>query len=189
MINNFKFKVVLLDANALYGELPRDILLTMAKGLLFKVVWSEKILDEVQRKLLEDKGIDFTRTRQIMSTQFPNASVKDFEYLEQDISFPDFDDKHVVAAGLKSLADVIISNDLDFVPDNLDKYNLMSMDLDSFLAYVLDHYRNIAIETFEAMRKRRNKIQLLSRLELITRLKEIGLIKTAKMLESMNYLK
>ncbi len=73
--------------------------------------------------------------------------------------------------------------------DNLDKYDLVSMDLDNFLAYILDHYRKIALEIFKALRKRRNKIKLLSKSELIDRLKEIGLVKTAKMLESMHYLK
>ena len=45
-----------------------------------------------------------------------------------------------------------------------------------------------ALDTIDNMRKRRNKIKLLSKLELVTRLKEIGLEETANVMEFMLYL-
>ena len=180
---------VLLDANVLYGDLQRDLLLSLADEGLYKPLWSEKILDEVEKNLQRNLRIDFRKTRQNMKKAFPTASVKNFENLESDIAFPDSDDAHVVVAALKSSVDLIISEDLDFVSENLKKYNLDSMRLDQFLVFIIEAYEANAVAVIEAMRKRRNKIKLMSKLEFINRLKEIGLIDTAKTMESMQYLK
>ena len=179
---------VLLDANTLYGDLQRDILLSLAEERLYDPLWSEKILDEVESILRENLGLDFSLTRQNMQKAFPKALVKDFENLEIDITFPDSNDLHIVAAALKSSADFIISDDFDFVSENLKEYNLVGMKLDQFLVYIIEAYEVEALAIIDDMRKRRNKIKLLSKSELINRLKEIGLIDTANTMESMHYL-
>ena len=179
----------LLDANVLYGDLQRDILLSLAEEGLYTPLWSEKILDEVEKNLQENLGIDFHQTRQNMQEVFSTASVKNFENLESDITFPDSYDEHVVASAIKSSADLIISEDLDFVSENLKEYNLVSMKLDQFLVFIIESFKADALAIIDTMRKRRNKIKLLSKSEFIHRLMEIGLIETAKTLKSMQYLK
>ena len=184
---NFKFKSVLLDANTIYGELTRDILLSLAEKRLFIPLWSEKILDEVAVNLQKNLDINFKNVRLKMNQVFPESCVTNFENLELDIIFPDQDDIHVLAAAKKSSADLIISEDKDFVPKNLIRYNLVAMKADQFLKIVLNFYGNIALRIFDNLRKRRSKIELLTESEFILRLNEIGLKETAKTLELMNY--
>ncbi len=182
------YEFVLLDANTLYGDLTRDLLLSLAKGEMFTPLWSDKILDEVQRKLLQNLDIDFRQTRQIMTNVFPMALVKDYEQFESEINFPDLNDKHVVAAALKSSADLIVTNDKKFISEYLDVYGLSAMEVDQFLVYIFDVYGIEAIEIIEIMRKRRKKKKLLSRLQLINHLRSAGLKDTAKKLIALHYL-
>ena len=179
---------MVLDANALYGDLPRDLLLSLAKGEMFNPLWTNEILDEVQRNLLKNLDLDFSRTRQIMTNEFPEALIKDYEELKSAINFPDLDDKHVVAAALKTSADLIVSNDKKFVSENLKEYGLFAMEVDQFLAYIFDIYGIQAIEIIEIMRKRRKKKKLLSKRELINYLKKEGLNNTARKMISLHYL-
>ena len=183
----FEYNFVLLDANTIYGELTRDILLSLATKRLFSPLWSDRILDEVEINLRENLGIDFKNARQKMEKAFPRACVKDFEELESEITFPDENDIHILAVAKKSAANLIITEDQDFVPENLLKYNLEAMKIDLFLKRVLNFYGYIALDIIDNMRERRNKFELLSKLKFINRLKEIGLKETAKTIELLYY--
>lgn len=75
--------VALLDANVLYPARLRDLLIRLAIAGLYQARWSEQILDECFDNLLEDRP-DLTpeqlaRTRQLMTTALPDASVTDYE--------------------------------------------------------------------------------------------------------------
>jgi hypothetical protein len=71
------FKVVL-DANVLYPFSLRDTLLRLAERELYVLCWSERILDEVSRNLVEDSRTDnatAVRLHAAMRSAFPEALV------------------------------------------------------------------------------------------------------------------
>jgi hypothetical protein len=68
-----------LDANVLYPARLRDLLIRLAIAGLYQARWSDQILDECFDNLLENRP-DLTqeqlaRTRQLMTTALPDASV------------------------------------------------------------------------------------------------------------------
>ena len=72
--------IVVLDANVLYPPSLRDLLLTLAGFDAFDIRWSDQILDEVVRNVIEDHpDLDAARfvdhTIASMRRAFPDASV------------------------------------------------------------------------------------------------------------------
>ncbi len=70
------FKVVL-DANVLYPFSLRDTLLRLAERELYLLAWSERILDEVGRNLIENGRTDAAtaaRLQAAMRSAFPERS-------------------------------------------------------------------------------------------------------------------
>ena len=72
--------IVVLDANVLYPPSLRDRLLTLAASDAFDIRWSDQILDEVVRNVIEDHpDLDAARfvdhTIGSMCLAFPDASV------------------------------------------------------------------------------------------------------------------
>jgi predicted nucleic acid-binding protein len=75
------FRVVL-DANVLYPFTLRDTLLRAADAELYQAYWSDLILDEVERNLVENGVVtaeQATRLRAAMEGAFPEAHVVNFE--------------------------------------------------------------------------------------------------------------
>lgn len=67
---------VVLDANVLYPFSLRDTLLRLAERELYALAWSERILDEVSRNLIDDGRTDAAtaaRLRAAMRSAFPEA--------------------------------------------------------------------------------------------------------------------
>lgn len=116
--------VALLDANVLYPARLRDLLIRLAIGGLYQARWSEQILDECFDNLLEDRP-DLTqkqlaRTRQLMTTALPDASVADCEDRVEEFDLPDPDDRHVLAAAVTAGASLLVTDNLDdFPPDRI----------------------------------------------------------------------
>lgn len=95
--------VAMLDANVLYPARLRDLLIRLAIAGLYQARWSEQILDECFDNLLENRP-DLTqeqlaRTRQLMTTALPDASVADYEDRVDEFDLPDPDDRHVLVSG------------------------------------------------------------------------------------------
>jgi predicted nucleic acid-binding protein len=111
--------IVVLDANVLYPPSLRDLLLTLAALDAFEPRWSEEILDEVTRNVLEHHpDIDPSRftehTIGSMRRAFPEAVVAPpVELIERLDNDPK--DRHVAAAALTASAQSIITlNLVDF---------------------------------------------------------------------------
>lgn len=108
---------VLLDANVLYPFTLRDTLLRAADAGLFQLYWSDEILDEALRNLVEDEIVtaeQSARLRKAMTTAFPEALVTDYESLVAGMK-NDQKDRHVAAAAVKAGAQVIVTiNIADF---------------------------------------------------------------------------
>jgi predicted nucleic acid-binding protein len=131
------FKVVL-DANVLYPFTLRDTLLRAAAAGLFQAYWSEQILDEATRNLIEHgvmQAPQAARLRSAMAAAFPEAQVSGHEGLIVGLK-NDENDRHVVAAALKVGAQVIVTANLgDFrdLPEGIE-----AQSPDDFLSNLFD---------------------------------------------------
>lgn len=112
---------VVLDACVLYPPSLRDLLLTVAALDAFEVVWSERILAEVERNVLADNAdIDPERFRRhtlgAMRAAFPDATAEPLAEDELDATDIDPGDRHVVAAAVAAGADAIVTINVRHFP-------------------------------------------------------------------------
>lgn len=136
---------VIFDASVLYNAPIRDLLLQLASQGLFRARWSARIQEEWMRNLLKNrpdlKREQLKRTCELMNKTVLNSVVEDYEELATGITLPDPDDAHVVAAALKSQAQVIVTYNLkDFPQSMLTKYHIEVLHPDTFLRSQLDLY-------------------------------------------------
>jgi hypothetical protein len=111
--------VAVLDADVLFPMVLRDTLLRAAAAGCFRIHWSDRILDEVVRNLVEDYGMPpekATALRAVMDEAFPDATVGGWEDIEPDMpNHPK--DRHVAAAAVAiGAATIVTSNVYDFTP-------------------------------------------------------------------------
>lgn len=122
--------IAALDTSVLWPSLQRDFLLSMAVELIYRPVWSQTILDELQfheaRKLEHRDGVPSeeaaARAARLigrMRSAFADALVEGWEPLEGTYGLPDPDDEHVVAAAHLAGAGVIVTSNLKHFPRNL----------------------------------------------------------------------
>jgi predicted nucleic acid-binding protein len=129
---------VILDANVLYPATLRNLLLTLTETGLVRARWTNRILDEVFRNIrvnlpdLPAHRLD--RTRALMETAIRDCLVTGHEQLETVITLPDPDDRHVVAAAIRSHASVIVTMNLkDFPEESLAPWGIEARHPDDFL--------------------------------------------------------
>jgi predicted nucleic acid-binding protein len=115
--------VVVFDANVLYGNEVRDLLIRVARSGLLRAHWTNAILDEVTRNLRVKRDIPADRLsvlRERMNAAVPGVLVEGYEGLIDGLKLPDPDDRHVLAAAIKVGADVVVTWNLkDFPADVL----------------------------------------------------------------------
>lgn len=147
--------IAVLDANVLYPAPVRDILLHLADVKLFQPKWTDLIHDEWIRNLLinrpDIKSESLKKARTAMESAFPDARVSSYELLIDEITLPDADDRHVLAAAIKSSAKIIVTNNVkDFPTKNLRPYHMTAMTADHFVRglVMLDEMR--ALTAFHA---------------------------------------
>lgn len=132
----------LFDTNVLFGFHLNDVLLALAERGLFRPLWSDRILEELRRNLI-DYGIDVARVaRRIaaMEGTFPDASVSGYEELIDTMTC-DPKDRHVLAAAVRANAEVLVTFNLkDFPHTSLDGYDIEVVHPDKFLLDQLDLY-------------------------------------------------
>lgn len=107
---------VIYDANVLYPNLLRDLLIRVAQAGLVRARWTDEILGEVFRNLTKNRpDLDperLVRTRTLMNEAIRDVLVTGYEPLVEVLDLPDPDDRHVLAAAIKVGAQTIITNDL-----------------------------------------------------------------------------
>lgn len=135
--------VVLYDANVLYPSTLRDLLIRIAQSGMVQAKWTDQILDEVfdsltrQRPNLDSRRL--ARTRELMCRAVRDCLVVGYEPLIESLTLPDPDDRHVLAAAIKSRSQVIVTNNVrDFPADVLAPWNIETKAPDDF---VLDQDR------------------------------------------------
>lgn len=129
-----------LDANVLYGDLLRNLLLRLAAEKVCVIHWSAEVQDEWKRHLVEDAGYSeavIARTQARMEAAFPSAVVTDYETLMSQLSLPDGDDRHVLAAALKAGADILVTFNLKDFPDSAVPASLTVQHPDVVLRHLL----------------------------------------------------
>lgn len=130
--------VVVYDANVLYGNTLRDMLIRVARSRLVQAKWSDRILEEALENLaarrpdIERAKLD--RLRTLMNAAVPDSLVTGYEPLIEGLKLPDPDDRHVLAAAIKCHADMIVTWNLaDFPADSLVPWQLEAKSPDEFL--------------------------------------------------------
>jgi len=130
--------VVVYDANVLYPNLLRDVLIRIAQRGLVRARWTERILDEVFINLLANRpDVDperLSRTRQLMNASIRDVLIEGYEPLVEAIALPDPNDRHVVAAAIRAQAQMIVTTNLrDFPVRELEKWDIEAKHPDDFL--------------------------------------------------------
>jgi predicted nucleic acid-binding protein len=150
MIHSVRFTCVL-DTNVIYPLWIRDLLLWFAHHDLFTPKWSRHIFDEwievMKRKGISEEEIQIRI--KIMNDAFPDALVENYEVLMENLILPDEKDKHVLAAAIKTNADIIVTNNLkDFPEIYLATYGLSAKSADDFLTDIIDLNHELSTTAF-----------------------------------------
>jgi hypothetical protein len=125
----YKPPVAIYDACVLYPFHLRNLLIQCAADRLVDAHWTDDIHDEWIRNLVENSpsvSIErLHRTRDLMEKALPSASVTGHRQHLPNITLPDPDDRHVVAAGIEAGASIIVTwNVRDFPIKELSRHGL-----------------------------------------------------------------
>jgi predicted nucleic acid-binding protein len=146
---------VVLDACVLLPYQLADLLLRLADPEMYEPLWSEAILDEVQRNLVAKFNLAPEKAMKRfdhMHAAFPNALVVGHEDLE-DVMATDPKDRHVAAAAVRGNAALIVTaNTRDFPHEALAPYDIQTAHPDDFLQDQLDLSPALTLECLERQR-------------------------------------
>lgn len=152
MIYSSRF-TALLDANVLYPAPLRDFLLHLADVELYRPKWTKEIQEEWVRNLLlkraDLKRANLNKTHEAMNSAFPDANITNYEEIIDNLSLPDNNDRHVLAAAIKVNADVIVTfNVKDFPSVYLKSFGIEVQHPDEFIINLIDVDKQTSIEAF-----------------------------------------
>jgi hypothetical protein len=135
-----------------------------------------------------EKGMPYEKaTKQIerINEAFPDAMVKNYEELIPTLSLPDQKDCHVLAAAIKSDANLIVTDNLKhFDSDYLAKFGLYAKSADDFITDTIDLNPILAKEAFMTMVAHRTNPSL-DEYEVLNILRNRGLVNAAHYLHSL----
>lgn len=146
------------DACVLYPFHQRDILVQASVDGLLRARWTDETHDEWMRNLLANiPAIPPERlyvTRQLMEVALPRARVVGFHQHIDTIVLPDPDDRHVVAAAIQAKASRILTWNLrDFPVGALQKYGMIRLTPDVFLAELFDLAPHLVVASLANARR------------------------------------
>lgn len=186
MIHSIRFTVVL-DTNVLYPVIIRDLLFWFAHFELYTPKWSIHIFDEWKNVMIR-KGVspeEAARRTGKANDAFPDALVKNYQGLIKHLDLPDLKDRHVLAAAIKTNANLIVTNNIrDFPEKYLNSFSLSAKTADHFLTDIIDLNQEQALAAFREMvlNKRNPKSD---ESEVLNQLRNAGLKDTADYLHSL----
>ena len=135
MIHSVRFTCVL-DTNVIYPIDIRDLLFWFAFYDLYTPKWSNHIFDE-WATVMKRKGVlpkEINKRIDNANQAFPDALVKNYEPLIDSLNLPDHKDCHVLAAAIKTNANIIVTNNLkDFPTDYLATFGLSAKNANDLL--------------------------------------------------------
>jgi PIN domain len=110
----------------------------LAASGLFKAKWTETIHEEWIRNVLKDRrditADQLSRTKSLMITALMDSMVEGYQTLIPTLTLPDENDRHVLAAAIVSLSNVIVTFNLsDFPEASLARYDIEAVHPDDFI--------------------------------------------------------
>jgi hypothetical protein len=107
---------VFVDSNELFPFTVMDLILTLAEDLLFEFVWSEELLDEWERVMVEKGKRTKESARSVAATvreSFKDGRIDSKDYRDKEWpELPDIDDRVHGAAAMEG-ANVLLTRNLD----------------------------------------------------------------------------
>jgi len=186
MIHSVRFTAVL-DTNVVYPVITRDLLFWFAHFDLYTPKWSAHIFDEWKR-VMKEKGVpdeEVNRRVDKANLAFPDALVQNYEPLIEHLNLPDEDDRHVMAAAIKTNANLIVTNNVKHFPGGyLQSYGLSVKSADDFLTDIIDLNQEQAIAAFKEMVLNKKNPKM-DEFEVLDQLRKAGLTGTADYLHAL----
>ena len=180
MIHSVKFKADL-DTNVIFPIVIRDLLFWFAYYELYTPKWSATIFEEWKEVMIR-KGVSLeeaNKRTQRANLAFPDALVTNYEKLIDSLELPDVKDRHVLAAAIKSNANVIVTNNLKVFPEEyLNSFGVKAKSADDFLTDIIDLNPEIAIKAFKEMVLNRKNPKM-DEFEVLESFRKVGLNDTA----------
>jgi hypothetical protein len=138
--------VAVYDACVLYPSFLRDFLVRLAihgrRRGVFRAKWTGRIHREWTGAILRQRPelrAALRRTRQLMDQHVRGCRVRGYQRWEQRLTLPDEDDRHVLAAALACVADVIVTfNTTDFPPATLAPFQVVAVEPDPFVYQLME---------------------------------------------------
>lgn len=179
--------IAVLDTNVIYPIESRDIFFWFASFDLYSPKWSQHIFEEwesvMRRKEIPNHEV--VKRIQRAHDAFPDALVANYDSLIDSLSLPDPKDRHVLAAAIKADANVVVTNNTkDFPSSYLETFGLMVERPDEFLTYTISLNQGLALEAFQSLVRNRTN-PTLTEVDVLERLRNIGLLNTANHLHSL----
>lgn len=153
MIHSVRFTCVL-DTNVIYPLWIRDLLLWFAYYDLYTPKWSNMIFEEwidvmIRKGVSKEEAVKRTLK---MNLAFPDALVNNYESLIETLKLPDLKDRHVLAAAIKTNANLIVTNNLkDFPQEYLNDFGLSAKCADDFFTDIIDLNHDLSIKAFRKL--------------------------------------
>jgi hypothetical protein len=174
--------IAFLDASVLYSAPLRDFLMHLAVRDLFAARWSDRVHEEWIAALLRNRRElteeQLARTRRLMDENINDALVSGYEHIIEQLTLPDADDRHVLAAAIHGGANIIVTVNLrDFPADRLAAHGIAALHPDPFICRILE---NEPDEAVAALRQLHHDLKdpPIAMDQLLTGLARIGLTKT-----------
>jgi len=186
MIHSIRFTCVL-DTNVIIPIEVRDLLFWFAHDDLYTPKWSKHIFDEWVEVMQRKNVSESERSKRISWARqaFPDAMVENYEVLIDGLELPDEKDRHVLAAAIKTNANIIVTNNLkDFPKDYLQTFGLSAKSADDFLTETIDLNQEVAISSFRKLVVNRRNPDL-DEYEVLACLRRNGLSDTANYLHAL----
>jgi len=129
---------VVYDANVLYPNTLRDLLIRIAQSGTVQAKWTNAILDEMAAALRRNRpdipAEKIERLRELMNKAVRACLVSGYEPLIEGLKLPDPEDRHVLAAAIMAGAQVIVTRNLrDFPAADLEPWNIEAKSPDAFV--------------------------------------------------------
>jgi hypothetical protein len=128
---------------------------------LFRARWTDAIHEEWMRNVQKDypdvTRVQVERIRDLMNAHVRDCLVTGYEDLIGSVSLPDPDDRHVLAAAIRTGAGVIVTSNLnDFPKESLARYGIEAQHPDEFVMNLIELAPNVVCT---AARKQRESLK------------------------------
>jgi hypothetical protein len=184
--------VVVCDACVLYSITMADLLTSLGEAGLYHPRWTSEIHEEWIHNVIENRGSSGTVTREKLEARrdamieaIEDSLVEGYEELIPTITLPDADDRHIVAAAIKSEARLILTINLkDFPQQTLAAWKLTTKHPDDFTSELLQSDQEAVVAVVREMRARRKRPPI-SAEDFLVQLERQGLKKFVAKLRSI----